>query len=107
MRRILILDDQVRYLRSLDRALRNEFDIVSASSLEEAKAKADERIEVVLSDVRLNEADIANRDGLRFIRWVRSNLPKTSVIAMSAIEDDDVERDALLAGATTFLPKPI
>jgi DNA-binding response OmpR family regulator len=105
--RLLILDDQIQYGRSLERALRREYDIALASNLAEGQERALNGAEIVLTDVRLDEANLGNREGLAFVRWLRLRNAEIPIIAMSAVEDSSLEKDALDAGASTFLRKPI
>jgi len=107
MRKVLILDDREDYLRALTSALRAEFEIVTARSLGEAMERMDTSIEVALVDVRLSEEDEQNRDGVRFLEWVKKNYPNVPVVMMSAYRDFDAAVEALNLGADYFLKKPI
>lgn len=107
MDRILIVDDIEEYVRSLENALRVDFEILRAMSLEQAKQKMDESIKVALVDIRLKEDDPNNRDGLVFLEWVKMNFPNTKVIIMSAYKEFDLAVEALNLGAEYFLRKPI
>ena len=105
---LLIIDDIEDYLRSLSTALRRNFAILTACSLEEAKAQMDgKRVDVVLADIRLNESDPANRDGLVFLEWSRANYSRVPVVIMSAYREFGFGDDALRLGAAEFLKKPI
>ena len=105
--KILILDDVVEYLNSLSRALGNDHEIVTAASLEEAKAKLDDTIQLAILDVRLAEDDIGNRDGIQLLGYIRQQYPPLPVIMMSAYRDFDAATDALNLGASYYLKKPI
>ena len=105
--KILILDDVTEYLNSLSRALGGEHEIITAASLEEARAKLDDTIQLAILDVRLSEDDIANRDGIQVLSYLRQAYPETSVIMMSAYRDFDAATDALNLGASYYLKKPI
>src|SRR5689334_16605290 len=105
--KILILDDVVEYLNSLSRALGNDHEIVIAASLEEAKAKLDDTIQLAILDVRLAEDDIGNRDGIQLLGYIRQQYPSLPVIMMSAYRDFDAATDALNLGASYYLKKPI
>jgi len=107
MEKILIVDDIEEYLDSLANALKNDFEIIRAMSLVEAKEKMSELIKVALVDIRLKEDDPNNRDGLVFLEWVKMNFPKTKVIIMSAYREFDLAVEALNLGAEYFLRKPI
>jgi len=104
---ILILDDQTQYLRSLERALRAGFDVRLASSQQDAIAKLTGDVELVLTDIRLDETSDDDRQGLEFIRFARSRHPQLPIVAMSALDVGEVEAAALAAGANRFLRKPI
>jgi DNA-binding NtrC family response regulator len=104
---VLVLDDQVRYSRALQRAIGVEFDVIVAESLKEAKEKMSSGVRLVLSDVRLDEANPTDRQGLDFVRWVRDAFPAVPIVAMSALDDSRLDQDAIGAGASKFLRKPI
>ena len=106
-RRLLVLDDQVQYGRSLDRALRREYDLILATTQSEARQKLSSDITGILADVRLDESDLNDRQGLDFVMWARAKQPDLLIISMSALDDPSLEADALKAGATRFLRKPI
>ena len=105
--KILILDDILEYLNSLSRALGNDHQIVTAASIEDAKAKLDDTIQLAILDVRLAEDDIANRDGIQVLGYIRQHYPSLPVIMMSAYRDFDAAADALNLGASYYLKKPI
>lgn len=105
--KILIVDDIEEYLRSLENALKTEFDVIKSRTLKEAKEKVDEKIDVALIDIRLSEEDMSNRDGLVFLEWLKMNYPKVPAIVMSAYREFDLAVDALNLGAEYFLKKPI
>ncbi|MEO0129639.1 MAG: response regulator [candidate division WOR-3 bacterium] len=107
MNKILIVDDIEDYLRSLENALKGDFEIIKAMSLSEAKERMNKEIKVALVDIRLKEDDPQNRDGLVFLEWVKMNYPETKVIIMSAYREFDLAVEALNLGAEYFLRKPI
>lgn len=104
--KILILDDREDYLRALQAALRRDFEVVCARSVEEAVPLMDATVQVALVDVRLSEHEPANREGLVFLAKLRERYPATPVIMMSAYRDVDALQ-ALDLGADFFLRKPI
>jgi two-component system response regulator PilR (NtrC family) len=105
--RLLVLDDQVQYGRSLERALRREYEVVVASTVAAAQQLEFNDVDLVLTDIRLDEAHEERREGLEFVRWLRSHHERLPIIAMSALDDPSLERDALGVGANRFLRKPI
>ena len=104
---ILILDDQKQYLQALERSLRNNFEVIPASSKEEAIERLSTDIAVVLTDIRLDETKEYDRQGIDFIREARTRFRSLPVVAMSALDVPNIERMALDAGANRFLRKPI
>jgi len=107
MAKVLILDDVEEYLNSLKNVLREEFEIITASSLEEAKRHTDNTIDIALVDIRLSEEDPSNKDGLVYLEWVKMNFPQIPVIMMSAYKEFDLAVESLNLGASYFLRKPI
>lgn len=107
MIKVLILDDRDDYLRALVGALRKEFAVSTAQTVEKAKELLDDTTEVVLIDVRLSEDDENNRDGLIFLRWAKARFPETPMLMMSAYTDFDSAVEANNSGASYFLKKPI
>ena len=107
MKNILIVDDIEEYLRSLKNALKNEFEVITAKSLTEAKEKMNDAVNAVLADIRLDEENPSNKDGLLFLEWTQMNHPDVPVIIMSAYTEFDMAVEALNLGASYFLKKPI
>ena len=106
MRTLLIVDDAAEYVYSLRNALKSEFNIVCAFTLEEAKKKTDKDIDIILADIRLDEANPDNQEGVLLLEWVKSNFPDKPVILMSAYMADGGK--ALIAkGASAFMEKPV
>lgn len=107
MAKVLIIDDVEEYLRSLENALRSQFQVITTTSLDGAKEKMDKSIDIALVDIRLSEEDNSNRDGLLFLEWTRMNHPEIPIIMMSAYREFDLAVDSLNLGAAYFLRKPI
>lgn len=107
MAKVLIVDDKEEYLASLENALSGEFEVLKASSLEEAKKLTDGSVDIALVDIRLSEDDPSNKDGLLYLEWVKMNFPQIPVIMMSAYREFDLAVDSLNLGASYFLRKPI
>ena len=104
---ILVVDDMVEYLHSLRNALGREFSILTATSMDEAKIVMNEEVELLLVDIRLNEDDLQNRDGVLLLEWSKENYPPKPVVMMSAYRDFDMAVEAWNLGASYFLRKPI
>jgi DNA-binding NtrC family response regulator len=102
--RILIVDDEEVLRDVLDAVLRREgFDIVAASTGEEALSVLDssEEVDLVILDVML--PGISGIDTLRAIRISNPYLP---VIVITAFSSIDGAIDAMKQGAFHYIPKP-
>lgn len=106
-KRILIVDDVAEYVQSLGRALSLEYDIVKTFTLEQAKKAMESTVSLALVDIRLSEDDMANRDGIIFLGWLKENFPSVHVVMMSAYRDFDSAVEALNLHAAGYLKKPI
>ncbi|MDI6793312.1 MAG: response regulator [bacterium] len=105
--KILIVDDLPDYLQSLKNVLVSEFDVVTATSFSEAKEGLSSEIDLLLSDIRLDEDDPDNKDGIRLLEWTKKNFPDIPVVLMSVYRDFDMAVDAVNLGVAKFLKKPI
>jgi len=105
--KILIVDDQKAYLRSLERALRKYYDILTADSIETAKSVISGEVQVAVVDVRLRPEEAKDRGGLEFIKWLYAKFPDVVSIAMSAMDEQGLDEEALSVGAVKFLAKPV
>ena len=103
---LLIVDDAAEYVNSLKNALKSNFNVLCALTLEEAKKRIDNTVDVILADIRLNEADTDNQDGVLLLEWVRKNYPKKPVILMSAYMADG-GKSLMAKGASAFMEKPV
>jgi len=107
MKKVLILDDNSSYIRALKNALIDDFEIETALTLKEVKEKTDKTIDIFLVDIRLDEKDPDNEDGLLFLDWIKKEYPKKPVIIMSAYLDNYKKDEIIKRGATDILKKPI
>jgi len=106
-KKILIIDDQVFYLKSLEVALKKKFTVGTAANYAEAMEKLKGEFDAALIDIRLDEKDEANIDGLKILEWIRMNKPHISVFVMSAYREFSYAEQALNLGARHFFKKPI
>ncbi|MBI4086423.1 response regulator [Candidatus Kaiserbacteria bacterium] len=100
MAKILVVEDdsQVRdYLRDMLEWLEHE--VIEASNGKEALEILTDGVALVITDIHMPVMG-----GLEFIRRLKSSHPKLPAIAMSGELD---RGDALFAGATLFLSKPL
>ena len=107
MKKILIVDDQPLYLRSLEMALKRKYQVSSALSYAQAIDILQDDIEIALVDVRLQEDDEHNTDGLKILEWIMKNKPNIPVCMISAYQTFEYAQNALNMGAKHFFRKPI
>ena len=101
--RVLLVDDHQLLTDSLARLLSSEADIEVvgvAGSVEQARALARDRMDVVLMDYRL--PDGTGADATRIIkgRW-----PTARVVMLTAVQDDETVLESIQAGADGYLTK--
>ena len=108
MRKALIVDDIPEYVDTMEVYLEDRFDVLTAQSLEEAKSVLkNNQIDLAIIDIRLDEEDPGNKEGLDLLKWLKKRMPESSVIVMSAYKEFDYAVEALNAGADYFMRKPI
>jgi len=107
MKKLLIIDDQSMYLTSLAVALKKKFEVVTVSNYSDAIQKLGEHQDLALIDIRLDESDEKNIDGLKILEWIKMNTPEISAFVMSAFKEFSYAEQALNLGAKHFFKKPI
>lgn len=100
---ILLVDDEVRVLESLQRLLEDDFDVYLANSPDEAMAvMAEEWIQVVISDQRM-----PGMTGVEFLKEVRERFPEVVRIIISGYSDaEDIVAAINNAGIHQYITKP-
>lgn len=106
-KKILIVDDQKMYLKSLEIVLKKIYDTYLADSYETAIKQMSNKIDIALIDIRLDENDDSNIDGLKILEWIKMNKPEISAFVMSAYREFSYAEKALNLGAKHFFKKPI
>ena len=103
--RVLIVDDVQESRDNVERLLKFEPDIEivgkASSGREAVEATAEKQPTVVLMDVNMPEMD-----GIEATKVILSQRPNTGVIMMSVLNEPDVLRRSMLAGAREYLVKP-
>lgn len=100
---ILIVDDEVRSLESLERNLAEEFDVLLAKNTTEAEAfLADNWVQIILCDQRMPD-----KSGVEFLTEVREKWPDVIRIIISGYTDaDDIISGLNDAGIYHYITKP-
>jgi len=100
--RILVVDDEMLLRWSLAEILRGGgHTVLEAASASEARKAMTDGIDVVLLDLRLPDST-----DLRLLEEVRSRMPHSTVIVMTAFGTPELVQDALERGAYCVMNKP-
>ena len=105
--KLLLVEDLPTYRERLADVLRRHYEVTEAGSLEEAQVRYTPETGVVLLDIRLDESNPDNRDGLVVLKWLMERPEPASVIVMTAYASVDVAVEAMKLGACDFLTKPV
>jgi DNA-binding NtrC family response regulator len=107
-KKLLIIDDQPFYLKSLEVALKKIFQVETSTSYDQSIELLTEKdFDAALIDIRLDENDKENIDGLKILEWIKMNKPNVSPFVMSAYREFNYAEQALNLGAKHFFKKPI
>ena len=95
--RVLVVDDLLDVRTTLSGLLSDEgYEVRSASSRVEALQMVDaERFHVAVLDVRLDEADEDNQDGLLLMHEIREKDPNVAIIILTGYANVKMVREAL------------
>ncbi|NMC92928.1 MAG: response regulator [Syntrophorhabdus sp.] len=106
MKKILIVDDSST-IRKLIRYIlkKQEYKITEAKDGMDAM----EKLASLEADLIIVDLNMPNMDGIQFVKNLRSNYyyMDTPVIMLTTTKDEELKRDALLAGVNLFLNKPV
>jgi len=104
--RVLIVDDHPLFRQGVRWALEAEADmevVGEAASGEEALEMA----RALTPDVVLSDVNIPGPDGVEITRALKSVLPRTSVILVTAYDDEEQLFDAIRVGAAAYFLKDL
>lgn len=108
MKKLIIIDDQPMYLDSLELILKKDYKVVKAMNKTEAlRILKDNKIDLALIDIRLNENDAQNAEGLEILEWIKMNKSDISAFVMSSYREFSYAEESLNLGAKHFFKKPI
>jgi CheY-like chemotaxis protein len=101
--RILLVDDEPQFREMIAEYLAGErFEVLEAASGEEALPHVTTwRPDIILLDLMM-----PGIGGLETLRRIKAVRPETPVIMVTAVDDLDVARSALAAGAADYVTKP-
>ena len=102
---LLIVDDNEAFLASLKRALRQDYDVHTAPSQEEALQQLSPPPDLVLLDLRLDEDDPDNREGADLLQTLQHQSPQLPVLMITAHGDLKTAVECMRLGAVDFIQK--
>jgi two-component system response regulator RpfG len=106
MSTILIIDDQFTSRKILEQLVSTLSGHVTAKSfadpVEALSWASENQPDLVLTDYKM-----PNMDGIEFTRRFRETHPDTPLVVVTALEEKEIRYQALEAGATDFLNKPV
>lgn len=104
MTSILILEDDITFALMLSTWLKKKgFEVISASSLEEAKKKiGSSSFELILSDLRLPDGD-----GIDLLKWMHGQAKVVPLIMMTSYAEIQTAVQAIKSGASDYIAKPL
>ncbi len=107
-KRVLLVDDIPEYLDVMENLLPDNCRAVKVLSADAAiTALKEYHFDTAVIDVRLDENDQNNQDGLVLLEQVQENWPELPVIMISAYREFEFQAESLDKGAKVFLKKPI
>jgi DNA-binding NtrC family response regulator len=104
---VLVVDDDAAVRSGLHWLLNDRYKVLEAATRDQAVAMIrQERIDVVLSDLRLPPAMDDISEGLAIVAAARASKPHIPVIVVTASESRNSALEAVRQGATGFFEKP-
>lgn len=100
--RVVLADDHPHVLRAFGRLLDFSCEVVGSVS------NGRDAIEAVMTlrpDILVADLMMPDLDGLEVCRRVKRAAPETAVIIVTALADAEMQKVALAAGASAFIPK--
>jgi DNA-binding NarL/FixJ family response regulator len=99
---VLIVDDHPGMAKAISRLLAIDYDIVGILGEGSGVLEAAQRLrpQVIVLDVNLPDID-----GLIVCRQITQSIPEMKVVVFTAMNDPDLRRRALEAGAANFVHK--
>ena len=103
---VLIVDDDARMLRALDKVLTSEGAVITCANWVgdaiEILTEQKKQIDLVITDLRMPFVT-----GITGVFAIHKLLPELPVIVLTAFGSPDVKAECLRQGATAFLEKPL
>ncbi len=102
MRKILVVDDELGVRDSLRMIFKKEYQVITASSAEEAMIK----VQSQEPDLIFLDIIMPDKDGMEALREIRVMHPQTPVVMLTATKTLKTAVDAMKLGAYDYITKP-
>lgn len=103
---VLIVDDDDRMLRALEKVLTGEGAVVAVAQWAgdglDFVTKRQKRVDLVITDLRMPFVS-----GLTVVYSIHKIFPALPIVVLTAFGSPDVKAECLRQGATAFLEKPL
>ena len=108
-KKILIVDDVFEYTDIMGLLLSDKgFGIEKAHTYEQAVKYIDkENPYLAIIDVRLNESDLSDKQGIELLKYIKEKFPETRVIITGDYNELKFKDEMKRIGADAFLEKPL
>jgi DNA-binding NtrC family response regulator len=106
--KVLIVDDNIQILNSLDILLKPEFDEITLSRdpLQIPSLMNSKSFDIILLDMNFTSGDNSGKEGIRWLTEILKIDPSMIVIMITAYGDINLAVEAIKKGATDFIAKP-
>ncbi|MBP6059267.1 MAG: sigma-54-dependent Fis family transcriptional regulator [Candidatus Saccharicenans sp.] len=104
---ILIVDDDNSFLSALERVLRSDYEILKATTADNARKLFLYNPDCILLDIWLDPDNDQNREGLDLLAEFIKSRPDIPIIMISAYGDINTAVECMKSGATDFIKKPV
>ncbi|MCX5799929.1 MAG: sigma-54 dependent transcriptional regulator [Candidatus Eisenbacteria bacterium] len=102
--KLLIVDDDANLTAAMQRALRNDFEVICAANSTQGLEALGQNPDIVLLDIRLDESE--NTTGVQLLKELRRLRPEIPILMISAYGDMDTAIECMRLGAVDFVKKP-
>jgi len=101
---LLLLEDNKNQSALINDFLSDNFKVIKAYSLSEAKKKVSSHIDIIVADIRIDKEKNA---GISYLKWVKRNFPQIPIIMITGYGNVSLAVEAMKLGAEDFLEKPL
>jgi len=102
--KILLVDDNIDFINSVQVVLKN-FHIISSTSTSDAESKLNSDIDLILLDLVFDDKYPENLQGISFLQKVKLQYPELPIIIITNYSETDITVKAIKSGADDFINK--